>query len=400
MPNGIKKLSYPAYGTGGIDPRLGMAHEHSNILKPDGSADNQASVELLDQITSDTLDKIAKSALADLTNIDVNQLGKIISDNKLAVIDVSDNKYYVRQNGKWVELTIAHPYPTVTTSDTKKLTIKGSGTDTIKIDLSNEFVQQINDIQSGKLNKLPNVKDNNLIVADGSGNIKDSGISAGSVILSDNLAQSVTSPTDNSEKIAMSALAGYNLYKEVAALKRGLGKPRGTVANAFVSKNSGKCVQGASVISGNGGKGYKEGSIAYITTNTDQTIVPALVAINKVNADGSLKVNDAGVVTVLESGIFASSVTDISYLIPCESDTDNYAKLSVYYANTAYTTLRSIELPVDGDTAYVMKDETDNNSRAIYMYRVPQSNNDDGMGSWVKVTSFDPGDSRYILRYE
>ena len=383
MPNGITKLSYPAYGKGGIDPRLSQAHTHANK-------------DQLDTITSNMLEKIANDALRDLSNLTdegVDKLGDLIKNNGLAVIDVSNTDtehYYVRQNGRWVQLSVAHPYPTISNGDQNTLTIQGSGTNTITIQLTNEYVKKIQSIDE-KVNKLESVAADNVLVSDGNGNLKDGGVAIGKLIRADKLVQHVTSQMENAEKLAMSAQAGYELYSQIAALKRGIGRPRGTVANAFVSTKSG--VRLNTVTTKNAGKGYKEGSLSYITTNSNKTIVAALGLIDETNAQGAVSS-----VTVLEGGVFTESTSDDLYLIPCESDTDTYAKLTGAFETTPYTTLHSIELAVDGDTAYVMQDETDNNSRAIYMYKVPQGS--EGMGTWVKVTSFDTGDSRYILRYE
>lgn len=388
MPNGVKKLSYPAYGAGGVDPRLGMAHTHANA-------------EVLDKITSDTLDDITNAAVKDLSNVSMDDFNAKLSNSDCkAVLEVGDNSYYIRTKGGWVKLSIAQEFPSIVSGDSSALTIKTeNGGRKVTIQLTNDFVTKINSVVN-KMNKLSSSKNGNLVAADGTGNVKDTGISKSSLLLaSDLVTDAAQVDPATSDKKPLSASAGNKLYKQLIALKQGVGRPRGSVVNAFVSTGNGIQIEAAWVgFEEFAGKGYKQGSLAYITTLSDNTLIPALVKINEVNADGSLPVNTQSALTVISGGVFIHNVTNWYRLIPCESNTDDYATIANGVTNVPYTTLRSIESPQDGDTAYVMKDETDNGSHSIYMYQVPNEN--EGIGTWVKVSSFDSADARYILRYE
>lgn len=388
MPNGVKKLSYPAYGTGGVDPRLGMAHTHANM-------------EALDKITSDTLDDIANAAVKDLSNVSMDDFNAKLSNSDCkAVLEVGDSYYYVRTKGGWVRLSVAQEFPSIVSGDSSALTIKTeNGGRKVTIQLTNDFVTKINSVVN-KMDKLSSSKNGNLVAADGTGNVKDTGISTSSLLLASDLVTDASQVDPaTSDKKPLSASAGNKLYKQLIALKQGVGRPRGSVVNAFVSSGSGIQIEEAMVSnSAYVGKGYKQGSLAYITTLSENTLVAALVKINEVNAAGSLPANKYSALTVISGGCFIINSSNVYKLIPCESDTDNYATLAVGTSTVPYTSLRSIESPQDGDTAYVMKDETDNYSHSIYMYQVP--NEDEGIGTWVKVSSFDPADARYILRYE
>lgn len=380
MASGIKKLAYPQLD---VDERLSKAHNHINMNE-------------LDSISADTIETIRNAALKDLTNVTIDTFSQKMKSTGLAFIDTpSDGKNYVRSHGSWVLLSDAQAFPNITSTS---LSITGSKTASITVNLKTSDINSLSSIVD-KLDKLSTTKQNEVVVSGNNGSVRSSGIDINSVVTASKLINDVTN--NASTTAAMSAKAGNDIIKKINALTGGIGKPRGVVVNAFVSTGNVTTLVSAPPIT-SGGSGYTEGSIVRLYTNSSADIIPAIAIVKSVAAG-------TGAITALEPTLVSGGAYDISdsatysniifYVVPSSKSptSANVATLQgTGWASSKIpkSTLYSITDPQEGDTAYVLEDENDNNFQAIYNYVI----NDD-LGYWVRTITFASPESNYVLRY-
>ena len=190
MPN--RRLSYPASD---IDDRLGIAHTHTNLDQLDS----------IDESALESIQDVANKANLDLSNVPAETLAAAVERAGVAFIDApQDSQTYARANGQWVNIQDV----------VISVTIESTTLDVLKVDnvtninLPDDAVEQLQSIVS-KSDKLSEFVANNVLTANDSGDMQDSGVSLSQVVKTTEL---VDDPAVNNVDAAPSTALTNRLY--------------------------------------------------------------------------------------------------------------------------------------------------------------------------------------------
>lgn len=359
----IKKLNYPADNSDsilGINTRLHYAHVHDNLTDL-----NEISKQTLEDIST-----IKNKANSDLSNVTKEDFKKASENANVAFEDVVNEGVYGRANGKWVELT-------ETTSDTFT-SIGGTVLITenakkINLEVSKNITDSLSDLAQDKLNKLQVSSADNIVVTKDDGTISASSKNIEDILEKSDLVRDVES---NDDFLPASTALTYQLNQKIKSAIAGLGQNKGVVINAYTQLTEVYSLIFALIEPASGtGSGYSVGDHLFLPGLVDATIM-----VKSVNDDSgaitSVNIVNAGVFSTLINGsqkFFGGSGTDCT--------------LRVNSAVTTTTTLNSIENPIEGDTVYVLYDETHNNSKSLYSY---------GQNGWQFVMTLSSNERNFI----
>lgn len=341
----IKKLNYPADSnetTLGINTRLHYAHVHDNLNE-------------LNKITEESINDIAdikNKANSDLSNVTNEDFKKASENANVAFEDVVNEGVYGRSSGKWVEL---HE----TTSDT--FTSKGEtvtitkNDEKINLEVAKSILDSLSDLDKNKLDKLQGSSADNIVVTKDDGTISASSKNVENILEKFDLVSDVES---NDDFLPASTALTYQLNQKIKSAIAGLGQNRGLVINAYTQLTEVYSLVFALIeeVSGTG-SGYSVGDRLFLPGLVDAALI--VTSVNEENSGAITSVNivNAGMFSTLINGsqkFFGGSGTDCT--------------LRVNSNVTTTTTLNSIEDPIEGDTVYVLYDETHNNSKSLYSY--------------------------------
>lgn len=341
----IKKLNYPADSnetTIGINTRLHYAHVHDNLNE-------------LNKITTETINDIAdikNKANSDLSNVTNEDFKKASENANVAFEDVISEGVYGRSSGKWVEL---HE----TTSDT--FTSKGEtvtitkNAEKINLEVAKSIIDSLSNLDKNKLDKLQGSSADNIVVTKDDGTISASSKNVENILEKPDLVSDVES---NDDFLPASTALTYQLNQKIKSAIAGLGQNRGVVVNAYTQLTEVYSLVFALIEPAAGtGSGYSAGDHLFLPGLVDATIMVTSVNEDNSGAITSVNIVNAGMFSTLINGsqkFFGGSGTDCT--------------LRVNSNVTTTTTLNSIENPVEGDTVYVLYDETHNNSKSLYSY--------------------------------
>lgn len=341
----VKKLNYPADNSDsilGINTRLHYAHVHDNLDE-------------LNKITTETINDIAdikNKANSDLSNVTNEDFKKASENANVAFEDVVNEGVYGRSSGKWVEL---HE----TTSDTftskgKTVTITKND-EKINLEVAKSIIDSLSNLDKNKLDKLQGSSADNIVVTKDDGTISASSKNVENILEKSNLVSDVES---NDEFLPASTALTYQLNQKIKSAIAGLGQNRGVVVNAYTQLTEVYSLVFALIeeVSGTG-SGYIVGDNLFLPGLVDATIEVTSVNEGDSGAITSVNIVNAGMFSTLINGsqkFFGGSGTDCT--------------LRVNSNVTTTTTLNSIENPIEGDTVYVLYDETHNYSKSLYSY--------------------------------
>jgi hypothetical protein len=195
---------------------------------------------------------------------------------------------------------------------------------------------------------------------------------------------SVVQDTGHSQTNIMSQKAVSDALAEISANAGGY---RGVVLHAFEQENVYR-ISGAVI--NDAGSSYNKGQIAIINL-PDNRIINGWVVIDAVDENGA-------VITIGVSGVGAWSTDDSAEGVSTFTDGDgNGLTLDITMSSGAGLTLNDLVNPRKGDSALVLRDETNGNAKWNWLYA---DFNGDGIANWVPAGSAGedvvPDDETYI----
>lgn len=361
---GIKDLAFPQQD---IDRRLYDAHTHTNQIA-------------LDQLTVELLNKISNSALKDLTNVDDTLLTNRI-DNLRYVKDVDDTDSsvaYVRKLDRWVKLNEAQLKPTLKSQSLDVVDFSSATSDDplkAMVELKPETKAILNDV-ANKINKLPNVKDNLLLVS------KDQSAAASDIELSTVLTKSkvyngyANNPDEplSSEEAATTPVSAAAIF----LLASSLGLTDGTeaalsiptfkgIVDSLYDNKSMLTISGISKMNNSEGTTFKD-QLFY----SMNSVSPCVVKITSINSD----TNKPKVIELLSGGSWLEEVTSVDLVA------SNGATMTITpqaFESKVITTLPPADSCVVGDTIIVGYNGTGNKS----IWRITKNSSNDKVWEYV-----------------
>ena len=361
---GIKDLAFPQQD---IDRRLYDAHTHTNQIA-------------LDQLTVELLNKISNSALKDLTNVDDTLLTNRI-DNLRYVKDVDDTDSsvaYVRKLDRWVKLNEAQLKPTLKSQSLDVVDFSSATSDDplkATVELKPETKAILNDV-ANKINKLPNVKDNLLLVS------KDQSAAASDIELSTVLTKSkvyngyANNPDEplSSEEAATTPVSAAAIF----LLASSLGLTGGTeaalsiptfkgIVDSLYDNKSMLTISGISKMNSSEGTTFKD-QLFY----SMNSVSPCVVKITSINSD----TNKPKVIELLSGGSWLEEVTSVDLVA------SNGATMTITpqaFESKAITTLPPADSCVVGDNIIVGYNGTGNKS----IWRITKNSSNEKIWEYV-----------------
>ena len=361
---GIKDLAFPQQD---IDRRLYEAHTHTNQIA-------------LDQLTVELLNKISNSALKDLTNVDDTLLTNRI-DNLRYVKDVDDTDSsvaYIRKLDRWVKLNEAQLKPTLISQSLDVVDFSSATSDDplkATVELKPETKAILNDV-ANKINKLPNVKDNLLLVS------KDQSAAASDIELSTVLTKSnvyngyANNPDDplSAEEAATTPVSAAAIF----LLASSLGLTDGTeaalsiptfkgIVDSLYDNKSMLTISGISKMDKSEGTTFQ--NQLFYSMNS---VSPCVVKVSSINSDN----NKPKVIELLSGGSWLEEVTSVDLFAP------NGATMTIIpqaFESKVITTLPQADSCVVGDTIIVGYNGTGNKS----IWRIAKNSSNDKVWEYV-----------------